>query len=53
MKYLVLAQYSESSEYNDFIGKFYHFPKKYLNFFSDEIRFIYYEPKKEGKGVYF
>ena len=53
MKYLVLAQYRESSEYNDFIGKFYHFPKKYLNFFSDEIRFIYYEPKKEGEGVYF
>ncbi len=53
MKFLVLAQYRESSKYNDFIGKFYHFPKKYLNFFSDEINFIYYEPKKEGEGVYF
>lgn len=53
MKYLVLAQYRESSQYNDFIGKFYHFPKKYLTFFSEEVSFIYYEPKKSGDGVYF
>lgn len=53
MKNLVLAQYRETSEYNDFIGKFYHFPKKYLSFFDEEIRFIYYEPKKNGEGVYF
>lgn len=53
MKYLVLSQYRESSQYNDFIGKFYHFPKKYLTFFNEEILFVYYEPKKNGDGVYF
>lgn len=31
--YLVLDQYRKTSTYNDFIGKFYHFPKKYLNCF--------------------
>jgi len=50
MKYLVLDQYRKASEYNDFIGKFYHFPKKYLNFFSEESEFIYFEPKGSGKG---
>lgn len=53
MKYLVLAQYRKSSQYNDFIGKFYHFPKKYLTFFNEEISFVYYEPMKNGEGVYF
>lgn len=53
MKYLVLSQYRESSQYNDFIGKFYHFPKKYLTFFNENIHFIYYEPKKSGEGAYF
>lgn len=53
MKYLVLCQYRELSQYNDFIGKFYHFPKKYLSFFNEEILFLYYEPKKNGDGVYF
>lgn len=52
--YLVLDQYRESSEYNDFLGKFYHFPKKYLNLLSQpNIEFVYYEPKKNGDGVYF
>ncbi len=52
--FLVLDQYRNSQEYNDFTGKLYHFPKKYLNFFSDdEIEFIYYEPKRNGKGVYY
>ncbi len=50
----VLLQSREESEYNDFIGKFYHFPKKYLKQLSQsEIEFIYYEPKKKGEGVYF
>ncbi|MDD5529716.1 MAG: sensor histidine kinase [bacterium] len=52
--FLVLDQYRESSEYNDFTGKFYHFPKKYLNFLSKpNIEFVYYEPRKNGKGEYY
>ena len=51
---LVLAQHREGSEYNDFIGKYYHFPKKYKKMLSEEnLEFVYYEPKKGGKGVYF
>jgi hypothetical protein len=54
VNYLVLDQYREESSYNDFIGKYYHFPKKYLKQLSHgNIEFIYYEPKKDGKGVYF
>ncbi len=50
----IISQNREGSSYNDFIGKFYHFPKKYLNQLSlNNIEFVYYEPKKEGKGVYF
>jgi hypothetical protein len=50
--YFVLLQHREDSEYNDFIGRFYHFPKKYLNQLSKEnIEFVYYEPKKRGSGV--
>ena len=49
---LVLTQYREGDEYNDFIGKFYHFPsnskKNYLSAFQDlPIEFIYYEPAKK------
>ena len=56
--YLVLTQYRQKSTYNDFIGKFYHFPggskKSYLKFFEKlPIEFIYYEPEKDGKGEYF
>ncbi len=51
---LVLAQYRETSKYNDFVGKFYHFPQKYLNLLSSTpIEFVYYEPKKNGNGEYF
>lgn len=54
MNYLVLVQYRESSEYNDFIGKYYHFPQKYLTYFpKEEMQFIYFEPAKKGKGEYF
>lgn len=50
---LVLDQYRETSEYNDFIGKFYHFPSKHLSLLSQpNIEFVYYEPKKNGEGVY-
>ncbi len=57
---LVLSQHrDEASEYNDFIGKFYHFPanrsKSYLSQFDRlPIEFIYYEPKSEGgRGEFF
>ncbi len=57
--FLVLSQHREKSTYNDFIGKYYHFPgtkeKNYLNQFDNlPIEFIYYEPTKmNGKGEYF
>lgn len=52
---VVLTQHRNDSDYNDFIGKFYHFPQKYHNLLSqDNIEFIYYEPtKRQGKGAYF
>lgn len=52
---VVLAQYRDQQEYNDFVGTFYHFPKKYLRLLTEpNIEFVYYEPtKKDGKGVYF
>ncbi|TKJ35816.1 MAG: ATP-binding protein [Planctomycetes bacterium B3_Pla] len=53
-KCLVLAQNRQGSEYNDFIGKYYHFPKKYKKILSQSgLEFVYYEPPKKGKGVYF
>jgi hypothetical protein len=52
--YLVLAQYREGSTYADLIGVQYHFPRKYFNFLTlPNSQFIYYEPKKAGKGEYF
>lgn len=49
----VILQNREESQYNDFIGKFYHFPKKYIKQLSqDNIEFVYYEPKKKGEGRY-
>jgi len=51
---LVLTQLRQSSEYNDFVGRFYHFPDKYLNQFKTlPIEFVYYEGPKNGDGVYF
>jgi signal transduction histidine kinase len=52
---LVLTQSRENSEYNDFVGRFYHFPDKYIGQFKNTpIEFIYYEPtKNDGAGVYF
>ena len=49
-----MVQHRTDSPYNDFIGKFYHFPEYYLNQFNRlPIEFIYYEPKKKGEGGYF
>lgn len=55
---LVLTQYRQGDQYNDFIGKFYHFPsndaKNYLGQFEKlPIEFIYYEPTKQGEGVFY
>jgi len=55
---LILTQYRKNSDYNDFIGKYYHFPatdkKNYLNQFSSlPIEVVYYEPDKKGDGVFY
>jgi hypothetical protein len=51
---LVLTQLRKSSEYNDFVGQFYHFPDKYVGQFKTlPIEFVYYEGPENGKGVYF
>lgn len=55
---LVLSQYRNGDKYNDFIGKYYHFPanqnKSYLPMFEQlPIEFVYYEPIKNGKGEFF
>jgi hypothetical protein len=55
---LILTQYRDGEEYNDFIGKFYHFPanenKNYSEQFKElPIEFVYYEPEKKGKGEFF
>lgn len=55
---LILTQYRNDSDYNDFIGKYYHFPatdkKNYLNQFSSlPIEVVYYEPDKKGDGVFY
>jgi len=51
---LVLTQSRDSSDYNDFVGRFYHFPEKYLSQFNDPpTEFVYYESSKNGEGVYF
>jgi hypothetical protein len=55
---VVLTQYRNQNDYNDFIGKFYHFPsnanKSYLSQFENlPIEFIYYEPAKNGEGIFF
>jgi hypothetical protein len=57
-KCLVLTQYRHGSVYNDFIGKYYHFPaaqnKNYLKQFASlPIEVIYFEPEKTGEGVFF
>ena len=55
---LTLTQYRNGDGYNDFIGKFYHFPvsnkKNYLRQFDNlPLEFVYYEPEKLGDGVFY
>lgn len=53
-KCLVFTQSRKNSSYNDFIGRTYHFPIKYIGQFQQiPIEFVYYEPTKTGEGVYF
>ncbi|MAW96163.1 MULTISPECIES: sensor histidine kinase [unclassified Leeuwenhoekiella] len=55
---LILTQYRNEGQYNDFIGKFYHFPatekKSYLKQFENlPIEIVYYEPDKKGSGEFY
>jgi signal transduction histidine kinase len=55
---LVLTQNRGGDDYNDFIGKFYHFPatpnKNYLKQFSSlPIEIVYFETAREGEGVFY
>jgi len=55
---LTLTQYRKGDEYNDFIGRFYHFPvnnkKNYIHQFDNlPVEFIYYEPEKQGDGIFY
>ena len=55
---IVLTQYRNGDKFNDFIGKYYHFPvnskKSYLSMFEKlPIEFLYYEPSKHGKGEFY
>lgn len=57
-KCLILTQYRNESPYNDFIGKYYHFPatqkKNYLKHFESlPVEAVYYEPDKKGKGEFY
>jgi hypothetical protein len=57
-KCLVLTQYRDGGVYNDFIGKYYHFPatrsKNYVKQFTSlPIEVIYFEPEKHGQGVFY
>lgn len=51
---LVLTQLRDSSDYNNFVGRYYHFPDKYLaQFKALPIEFVYYEGPEHGEGVYY
>src|SRR6185437_12871842 len=52
--HLVLAQYRHGSNYQDEVGKQYHFPRKYFNQLTPPgSEFVYFEPKSKGEGVFF
>jgi hypothetical protein len=55
---MVLTQYRLGGTYNDFIGKYYHFPatrnRNYLKQFGSlPIEVIYFEPEKDGEGIFY
>lgn len=47
---VVLLQYREDPQYNDFVGTFYHFPKKYSGLLQTGAEFVYYNPKNTVKA---
>lgn len=53
--FVLLQIRDEKSDYNNFTGKYYHFPQKYHKQLSEtkNIEFVYYEPSTGGKGQYF
>lgn len=53
--FVLIQNRDENSAYNNFTGKYYHFPKKYHKQLSGtkNIEFVYYEPSTGGKGEYF
>jgi len=53
--FTLIQNRNEDSNYNNFTGKYYHFPQKYYNQLkeSSNIEFVYYEPPTGGKGEYF
>ena len=44
--YTLIQNRNEDSNYNNFTGKYYHFPQKYFKQLSEaiNIEFVYYEP---------
>lgn len=50
-----IQNHYEDSNYNNFTGKYYHFPHKYYKQLaeSNNIEFVYYESSTGGKGEYF
>jgi signal transduction histidine kinase len=51
---LVLTQSGKDSKYNDFVGRLYHFPEKYLGHFKSlPLDCLYYDTVTPGEGVYF
>lgn len=53
--FTLIQNRNEDSIYNNFTGKYYHFPQKYFKQLSEftNIEFVYYEPPTGGKGEYF
>lgn len=53
--FTLIQNRNEDSNYNNFTGKYYHFPQKYFKQLSESvnIEFIYYELPTGGKGEYF
>jgi len=56
---LILTEYRYSNKYNNFVGKYYHFPAakgklNQLNFFKNlPLEFVYTEPEKNGDGIFY
>jgi signal transduction histidine kinase len=53
-KCFAISQYRKGSAYADVVGQIYEFPNKYKGLMANTGgRFVYYEPKTKGAGVYF